>query len=253
MSGRQWVFLRGLMREERHWGDFPQVFRDTVGNDEVLTLDLPGNGSLRHEPSPLRVEEMAEWLRAELPRRGLKPPYHFLANSLGAMVAVAYAAAHPQELSGVVLINTSLRPYSAFWQRLRPAAWPTILRMAFTAPSARHVETSILNLISAEPARTSKALEKWIAWREEAPVSRANGLRQLIAGARFRAPVETPSVPILLLVGGSDRLVDPRCSKRVAQAWGSALAEHPGAGHDLPLDDGQWVAQQVRDWLTPTS
>jgi hypothetical protein len=27
------------------------------------------------------------------------------------------------------------------------------------------------------------------------------------------------------------------------------LAIHPGAGHDLPLDDAPWVAQQVRDWL----
>jgi hypothetical protein len=25
---------------------------------------------------------------------------------------------------------------------------------------------------------------------------------------------------------------------------------HPSAGHDLPLDDGPWVAAQVRDWLT---
>jgi hypothetical protein len=24
---------------------------------------------------------------------------------------------------------------------------------------------------------------------------------------------------------------------------------HPDAGHDLPLDDGVWVSQQVKDWL----
>jgi len=24
---------------------------------------------------------------------------------------------------------------------------------------------------------------------------------------------------------------------------------HPEAGHDLPLDDGAWVAGQIRAWL----
>jgi hypothetical protein len=27
------------------------------------------------------------------------------------------------------------------------------------------------------------------------------------------------------------------------------LALHPTAGHDLPLDDGDWVARVVRLWL----
>ncbi len=246
---RRWIFLRGLMREQRHWGEFPQIFRTQLGDADVLTLDLPGNGALHAQPSPDRVEAMVEYLREELLRRGVPPPYHVLANSLGAMVTIAWAATYPQELGGAVLINTSLRPYSAFWQRMRPAAWPTILRMALTAPNARTVERAILRLISRYPERTAVALEDWIAWRIETPVSRANALRQLIAAARFRAPPTPPRVPMLLLVGAGDRLVDPRCSHRVAQAWNCALAEHPGAGHDLPLDDGPWVAQQVRYWL----
>jgi len=27
------------------------------------------------------------------------------------------------------------------------------------------------------------------------------------------------------------------------------LPIHPTASHDLPLDDGQWIASQVREWL----
>lgn len=247
-----WIFLRGLMRDQRHWHDFPQVFAAQLPDAKVLTLDLPGNGALNAERSPERVEAMAEWCRAELQRRGLQPPYHLLANSLGAMVTVAWAAAYPQELRAAVLVNTSLRPYSAFWQRMRPAAWPTVLRMALTAPDARTTESAILSLISHVPEHTAAKLPQWIAWREAAPVSRANALRQLIAAARFRAPSAAPAVPVLLLVGARDRLVDPQCSHRVAQAWNAALAEHPAAGHDLPLDDGPWVAQQVRRWLDAT-
>ncbi|HEY0914599.1 MAG TPA: alpha/beta hydrolase [Solimonas sp.] len=244
-----WIFLRGLMRDRRHWGGFPQDFTQQLPDAQVITLDLPGNGALNHLPSPARVEAMAEWCRAELRGRGLPPPYRVLANSLGAMVTVAWAAAHPQELDRVVLVNTSLRPYSRFWQRMRPAAWPTLLRLALTRPAPRRTETAILDLISHHPQRNAVLLDQWSAWREALPVSRANALRQLIAAARFRAPAAPLRVPTLLLVGARDRLVDPRCTHRLAQAWGCEVAEHPAAGHDLPLDDGPWVAAQVQRWL----
>jgi hypothetical protein len=34
----------------------------------------------------------------------------------------------------------------------------------------------------------------------------------------------------------------------LAGAWGAALRVHPTAGHDLPLDDGGWVAEQISTW-----
>jgi hypothetical protein len=44
-------------------------------------------------------------------------------------------------------------------------------------------------------------------------------------------------------------LVNSRCSLAIADAWHCALALHPDAGHDLPLDAPQWVIEQVRHWL----
>jgi len=44
-------------------------------------------------------------------------------------------------------------------------------------------------------------------------------------------------------------MVHPRCSQRLARAWGAQFALHPSAGHDLPLDDGDWVAREVKSWL----
>jgi len=40
-------------------------------------------------------------------------------------------------------------------------------------------------------------------------------------------------------------LVSVRCSERLAAQWGVLLQLHPTAGHDLPLDDGSWVVQQI--------
>ncbi len=246
-----WVFLRGLTREARHWGDFPARFRaafaDTLAPGDILTPDLPGNGRRCRETSPSRIEAMLEACRAELREADKAPPYHLLALSLGGMVAVSWALRYPEECRAAVMLSTSLRPYNPFHQRLRPGAWPIVLRLLAAGPAAR--ERAILQLTSARAAELAAVLPDWNAWLRECPVSRGNALRQLFAAARFSAP-EKPAVPLLFLAGAGDRMVDPRCSQDLAQAWGAAFSLHPTAGHDLSLDAGDWVAQETRAWLT---
>jgi pimeloyl-ACP methyl ester carboxylesterase len=248
MSGTPWILLRGLMRDRRHWGDFPALFQAQFPAARLLMPDLPGNGLRHREASPARVEAMAEHYREELHRQGIAPPYRLFAMSLGAMVAVAWSSAHPEEIESCVLANTSLRPISPFHHRLRPVAYPLLLRLALGSPHPRTAEQAVLDLTSRHHERTSVVLEDWSAWRRSHPVSRANGLRQLGAAIRFRAPATKPEVPLLLLNGAGDRLVDPRCSQALAALWQVPLRVHPSAGHDLPLDDADWVLRQISDW-----
>lgn len=243
-----WIFLRGLTRESRHWGDFPTIFRSAVPEADVVALDLPGNGCLHQIASPLSVVEMAEYCRAELQARGVPPPYHLLAMSLGAMVAVAWAADHSQEIRCCVLINTSLRPFSPFYQRLKPRNYPALLKLAFLGGDDREWEEAILRLTSNHLEKRRDVLDAWLSYRREYPVSSRNAIRQLLAASQYRAPAIKPSVPMLILTSAADALVDPRCSKRLALQWQAEIAEHPMAGHDIPLDDGPWVAEQVRNW-----
>ena len=246
-----WVLLRGLMRDRRHWGGFPAQLGQALPGAHIVPVDLPGNGSLYARQSPDSVAAMAASVRDQLRQLGRPPPYHVVAMSLGAMVTVAWAEAHPDELAGAVLVNTSLRPFSRFHERLRPAAWPLLLRLALGQPGPAAVEAGILQLTTRSPA-VATVLPQWIAWRQSHPVSRGNALRQLRAAIRYRAPQMPPRVPMLLLNGAADGLVSPRCSARLAQAWGLPLRVHPEAGHDLPLDDGAWVAAQVADWAEAT-
>lgn len=244
-----WVLLRGLTRERRHWGTFLQSFTEQMPGARVIALDLPGNGVLNAQRSPQHVEDLAEYGRAELQRLGVMPPYHLLAMSLGAMVATAWAARHPQELTGAVLINTSLRPFSPPHRRLKPAAFTTLLRLTLTNPGVREWEQAVLRLTSHAPGPADALLDAWAAIRRERPVSAANALRQLWAAARFEAPRARPLDRVLVLTSAADRLVDTRCSHDLARAWQCPIASHPWAGHDLPLDDAAWVARQVCDWL----
>ena len=242
-----WILLRGLTRECRHWGEFPQTLRPVCGDAAVVAIDLPGNGRLNHQPSPAGVAPMVASCRRQLRERALAPPYFLLAMSLGAMVAVAWAEQHPDELAGCVLINTSLRPFSPFHQRLRPANYLALAGL-LACPDAGRRERGILRL-SSNRSPSQRTLDEWTAYARQNPVSPGNALRQLLAAARFSAPAVPPAVPLLILGSVADRLVDARCSRQLAWRWQTAFAEHPTAGHDLPLDDGAWVVRQIRFWL----
>ena len=158
------------------------------------------------------------------------------------------AARWPRELSGAVLVNTSLAGLSPLHHRLRPEAWPSLASLSAGLGGGLQREATILRLTSARPGAHLDAPPAWAAIRAARPVSAGNACRQLFAAARYRAPRVKPRVPLLLLAGAGDGLVDPRCSQALARRWGATLAMHPSAGHDLPLDDGPWVAAEVAAW-----
>jgi pimeloyl-ACP methyl ester carboxylesterase len=245
MSG--WILLRGLTREKRHWGAFPRQLREALPGARVEPLELPGNGELNALASPASIAGMAGFCRDEAARLGLAPPYFLVAMSMGGMVAAAWAQAHPEEIAGCVLVSTSFGRFSPPQQRLRPRAWPVLLKILL-ARTAQGRERLILALTSGLVQAPGPVAE-WAAIRRSRPVSPGNACRQLLAAAGFRAPRAAP-VPTLVLAGAADGLVDPRCSMAIARRWRCPLAIHPEAGHDLPLDDGAWVAGQIHDWLT---
>lgn len=241
-----WILLRGLTREGRHWGDFPRQLLEEMPDIRAVALDLPGSGEHHDLPSPTSLHDMAQQCRLDLRRLGLAPPYRVLAMSMGAMVAAAWAEQHPHELEACVMINTSFGAFSPLHHRMRPRAWPRILRLLLSSGTRR--ERFIFDLTSNLGEPPPQLIEAWTAIRGSRPVSLRNALRQTIAAARFRAPSSIP-VPTLILASASDGLVDARCSREIARRWSCPIAVHPSAGHDLPLDDGPWVARQIREWL----
>ncbi|MGE0315111.1 MAG: alpha/beta fold hydrolase [Lautropia sp.] len=247
-----WLLLRGLAREHAHWGEFEAAFRRAVPQASIVALDLPGNGDFNRVASPARVEAIADACRGALrARRGTAgdAPVYLLAMSLGAMVAIEWARRWPSDVAGCVLINTSLRPFSPPWRRLRPRNWWRLLAIAAGAGTPIEAESGILRLTSTRRSGDAEVVARWAAIRAARPVSVRNALRQLLAAARYRAPRARPGVPMLLLASRGDALVDPRCTGDLARAWGLAPCWHPDAGHDLPLDDPAWVADAVARWL----
>ncbi|MEX3857200.1 alpha/beta fold hydrolase [Paraburkholderia sp. BR10923] len=259
-----WILLRGLTRETRHWGRLPAALRETLGQSpdaatpnattttglRLLLLDLPGNGEYVRRRAPASVAGIVAFVRQAALETGMPGPYNIIAMSLGGMVATDWAQRHPGEIERLVLINTSMRPFSRMHERLRPSAWPGLLGVAAHWGDATDAESGIHRLTCNNLDTLGADLAAWTNIRRSAPVSRANALRQLWAAARFSAAPAAPGCALLILSSAADGLVNPVCSAKLAAAWRAPHREHPWAGHDLPHDDPAWTAAQIRAWLT---
>jgi pimeloyl-ACP methyl ester carboxylesterase len=246
-----WILLRGLVRESRHWGDFPLRMKAAYRGADVHCPDVPGNGRRNGETSPASIESMMEDCRATLAAMGAAPPYRLLALSMGGMIAAAWAQRHPGEIVHMVLVNTSMRPFSPFYRRLRPSSYLALAR-AYAATPEESREAAVLGVVSNVPAHRQAALAAWTVLARERPVRAANALRQLAAAARYSAFLKRPATPTLVLTSARDRLVNSSCSRDLAQAWQAGLAVHTSAGHDLPLDDPDWLITEVKRHCPPT-
>ena len=145
-TGRQWIFLRGLARESRHWGEFPQKFQERFPQDKLHLVDLPGTGSKMKQSSPVTIQGIMRSIRRDLHNEVGNGPFHFMALSLGGMVALSWMNQFPSEVSGAVIVNSSSQ-LSPFYHRLRWESWKSFLSsVSKVDPKSR--EQGILHLIS---------------------------------------------------------------------------------------------------------
>ncbi|ASK33915.1 alpha/beta hydrolase [Alcanivorax sp. N3-2A] len=254
MAGTTWILLRGLVREQAHWDDFPERFAHALGSGHrIVCLDLPGNGQLHAQTSPARVDAMVDAARQQVRERGIRGPLRLVALSLGGMVAVQWLCNHPDEIEAVALINSSAARFSPFWKRLRPMNYASIVFQGLLGRDRLRRERMILRISTnlLNPEQRERLAERFTEVDRLRPVGAANTVRQLWAALRFRAPVALPpAVPVLVINGAGDRLVHPDCSRDLARHWQQPLLAHPDGGHDLSLDAPEWLARTLLRWWT---
>jgi pimeloyl-ACP methyl ester carboxylesterase len=212
-------------------------------------LDLPGTGCFYRTASPGTIKAITKSVRNYAFDKGLiQQPLTILALSLGAMVAWEWMGTYPEDICGVALMNTSFAGLSPFYQRLRWQSYRKFVALMM-APDVYNRESAILQLTSNRFGQDEQVIQAWKKIQIERPMSLINSFRQIKAAAVYKPGDIKPQQPVLLLTGQGDRLVAPICSEAIHNKWNLELRRHPWAGHDLTLDDGEWVVLQLTDWV----
>lgn len=241
--GRNWILIRGIAHESAHFGSFKGLLEKNFPDDHVYGMDLPGAGIHHKKKAPTSMQETLEFVRQEALLKA-EPPYLLVSISFGSMIATEWAHRYPSEVEGIVLMNTSLGGLSPFYHRLRLKMWKEYMKRLVTKDPFE-VEKIMLTIISKRKEGLEKVIEERAAIQKKRPVSLKNILRQLVAAATYSPKEKAPPVPTLLLASEGDDLCDPECTRRIAKNWNISFFMHPWAGHDLTLDDEEWVIEKI--------
>jgi pimeloyl-[acyl-carrier protein] methyl ester esterase len=242
---KHFYLIRGLVREARHWDDFPEQLLVHFPEAKITTIDIPGAGEYHSSPTPLTIRSMTNLMRKKyLFSRGKEEQAILVAVSLGGMIGCEWIKRYSLDFEQGCLINTSFGGFSPPYHRLRPQALLHLMQVPFFRGKSK--EAHIVKLICNNKLRYDQTVELSYKIRQDRPVSPANTIRQLLAAASFKVKDFTPQIPVYLIGSQNDRMVSISCSRAIAKKWNVPLIEHPQGGHDLTSDDPEWVAEQIK-------
>ena len=242
---KHFYLIRGLIREQAHWGRFIQELEKEFPKAKITTFDIPGAGIYHTILSPLSIKKIVDHMRQDFHEVKLEnESSHLIAISLGGMIAVEWMKRFPQDFHEATLINTSMGGISPVFHRLLPSALFYLLKVPFL--KGRDKESRILRLVSNHKNVFDETLDLWEKIQKERPVSLKNTIRQLAAAATYRPGDFIPKLPVFIIAGSQDRMVDVSCSRTLARKWNVPIVEHPTGGHDLTSDAPAWVAREIK-------
>lgn len=228
------LLIQGLSAQMLGWRDgFCRLLADH--GFLVLRFDNRDVGESTHYPdSAYTLADMAEDTADFLAALGIERA-HVVGQSMGGMIAQELALAHPDTVLSLGLVYTA-----AHHESIRGAARE---RMSSRVPRTR--EQAVLEYVESESVCGSTAYPQDVDWLRElggiaydrdSDTSGAD--RQL--DAIYRTPDRAPRLsalrmPVLVLAGDADRLIDHRASEELhALIPSSRLVIHEGMGHELP-------------------
>lgn len=235
-----WIFLRGLTRGVVHWGKFAEIFKQRNPDGLIEFIEIPGNGTKSQLSTPISPKKLIDHLRAESSIIANKLDYHLCGISLGGMITLKWAELYPAKLQTINTINTSLSQFSSIKERMIPQNYLKVIGgLRESDPYER--EKLILSMTCNHSGSIERNLSLFAEFSIAHPIKKSNFLRQLILARRIRIN-QLPPIPFRVICSDHDRLVSSKCSKIIAEKLNGKLLIHPSAGHDLPLDEANWLA-----------
>ena len=98
------VFENGLASKKEVWA---AVQSEVAKTYTVFAYDRPGQGATSSSHDPRIGSRIVEDLRVLLKSQHLEPPYVLVGHSLGGLYMQLYARKYPQEVAGLVLVDST--------------------------------------------------------------------------------------------------------------------------------------------------
>lgn len=238
-GGGRIALTHSLAMDHRFWDRTAALLADA---GEVLVWDCRGHGQSTKTPGPYTGEQFADDLAAVLDAAGWDQ-CAIAGASMGGCVTLAFAAAYPQRVRGIGLIDTT-----AWYGADAPERWEERAEKARTSGMAvlvgfQKARWFGADFAAAHPEIVEASVEIFLENDLDAYVETCRML------GRFDKRDALPgfSAPTRIVVGSED-YATPLAMAEAMQAAipGASLKVLPGAAHLTPIECPEIVAGELR-------
>lgn len=216
------IYLHGAGLNGASWGDVPG-----------RALDLPGHGGQPRVRAT--AEAFAEAIEGQVPEGAALIGY-----SLGGMVAMAFAAAYPERLSALVLVDTPIRAPLKIISWYTPFVAPVVTRVPGLKTIGKAVGSRIENP------------EGQALFRRTIEAASPSGMADaLVVAARFDGVTVLPklTMPTLVMCGKRSLLTGESYRQIVRDGAPAAEIVEMDTGHHIALDDPEATEAEISAFL----
>ena len=229
------LLIPGMLNDARVWDP---VARALQGQADIRMADVARQDS---------IAQMREDAWRQVADLAAGRPLVVAGFSMGGYVALDMLAHAPRAVQGVLLMATSAQPESEQGRAVREK---TLAAMAADYP--RFVEGVLAFSTHSADDALKAALRQMML--EQGPEVGRRQVLAIMGRQDHRALLATLDMPVRIVCGRQDRVTPPALSEALAQTLtGAQLDFVDEAGHMLPCERPQAVAQVLRDLLMKTS
>jgi pimeloyl-ACP methyl ester carboxylesterase len=231
------VLLHGFPLDSRVWEG---QMSGLAGEFRVIAPDLPGFGQ-SGPPSPFSIESLADDVHALL-RQVDALPCILGGLSMGGYAAQAFINKYPNDVAGLMLIDTKSEGDTAQAKQGR-ARMIELVRAGGSAAVAGQMMPNMMTNSGSRPEIASRLMGMM---RECPPLTIEYALLALRDREDYRECLASIPVPTLIVVGRGDAIAPVSIAEQMAaQIPRATLAIIPDAGHMAPIERPELVNQAM--------
>ena len=217
-----------------------------AGRYRVLRYDVRGHGGSEVPPGPYTLEQMAGDLRELLDALGIAD-VHFVGLSMGGLIGMTFALAHPGRVRSLVLCDTT-----ACYGPAVTRMWDDRIRVAETrGTTGELIDKTMAIWFTPEFHATHKSIVDGVS-----AMLRATDPRGYVAAIRaigwvdLRDRLGAIRCPTLVVVGEKDPGTPPAMARVLHEnIAGSRLVVLPGAMHCSPVESADAFTRTLTAFL----
>jgi len=264
------ILLHGFGTSIGHWRQNLAVLGE---HHTVYALDMLGFGASEKAPVSYKVNLWVDQVY-DFWRTFIQQPVVLVGNSIGSLISLAAAAAHPDMVQGVVMLSLPdpsvreeaipafLRPAIATLENL--VASPLLIKTLFRVVRRPGIVRRWAGLAYANSeAVTDELVDILVGPAQDRGSAQAFcSILKAMTSAQFgpsvKAVLPTLKIPMLLIWGQQDRMVPPAFARQFAEYNPNLqLLNLDNAGHcphdECPEEVNQAILDWINGWLIDTN